>query len=110
MITVLIKEAMLIAAKIPVPKGFDGSKRSFTVVPEGARGSVGILWGDSQLYVSKSNGAGGVAVNKKGGSSIAIRKAGGWEKAWAMALACAGPEPCLRILEVLHSRLKWALF
>ena len=89
MITLASKEAALRAAKIPIPENFTGAKKSFTIRPEGDFNSIGILWQDAQIYVNKSNGAKGVAVNKKGGSTLSVRKQGGWEQAWGMALACA---------------------
>ena len=77
-----------------MPPGFTGAKKSFSVCPDGAACSLGILWHESQIYVNRSCSTMavelGLKVNGKGGTTISVRKVGGWLRAWKMACACAG--------------------
>ena len=75
---------------IPIPDGFEGKRKSYTLEVDGAASKIQVLWCEGALYINESNGANGVNVNAKGGSTINCRKNGGWAKAWQMALACAG--------------------
>ncbi|CAE7170202.1 unnamed protein product, partial [Symbiodinium pilosum] len=60
----LALEAEFKAIGIPIPPGFQGDRKSYTVA------GIGILWYDKQLYVNVSRPEGGLPVNKKGGSCV----------------------------------------
>ncbi|CAE7198637.1 unnamed protein product [Symbiodinium sp. CCMP2592] len=84
----------LAAGGVPVPEGFTGEGKSFTVpAPEDSddgTGSIGILWTTDQLYVNNAltNSAfdRSFNINKKGGVTISVRKLGtDWALAWATA-------------------------
>ncbi|CAE7386537.1 unnamed protein product [Symbiodinium sp. CCMP2592] len=85
---------LLREAGVPVPEGFTGERKSFTVpAPEDSddgTGSIGILWTTDQLYVNKAltNSAfdRSFNINKKGGVTISVRKLNtDWALAWATA-------------------------
>ena len=81
-------------AGVDIPQGFDGSKASFTMNQAG-KSSIGCLWADSQLYVSKvvsreDAALLGVNVNRRSGATISVRKRGGWSASFQLALRLAG--------------------
>ena len=104
----------LVAAEIPIPEGFHGQRRSYTLSLDGACGSVGVLWAEKQLYISNSKGAmqlsvlrcfhavilmsrksqkqgaDGLRINNKGGTTVSVKKCGGWAASWELARTCAG--------------------
>ena len=80
----------LTAAEIPIPEGFHGQRRSYTLSLEGATGSVGVLWAEKQFYVSNSKGGNGLRINNKGGTTVSVKKCGGWAASWALARSGAG--------------------
>ncbi|CAL1126027.1 unnamed protein product [Cladocopium goreaui] len=89
------KAPLLRAAAIPVPADFDPtSKKSFTLPPPDDKkcGSVGILWTLDQIYVSavtNKEADESIRVNKKGGSTLSIRKKG-WAENFTLAKKLAG--------------------
>ena len=48
-----------------------------------------LRWYVSQIYVSSANEAvastSDMKVNKKGGTTVSVKKVGGWQKAWEVA-------------------------
>ena len=81
-------------AGVDIPQGFDGSKASFTMNQTG-KSSIGCLWADSQLYVSKvvsreDAALLGVNVNRRSGATISVKKRGGWSASFQLALRLAG--------------------
>ena len=53
---------------MPIPSGFDGSNKSYTIKPEGASSTIGVLWADMQFYIAKSCPEAleaGLKINKK---------------------------------------------
>ncbi|CAE6940912.1 unnamed protein product [Symbiodinium sp. KB8] len=81
---------VLMKCNIPIPDGFEGKRKSYTLEVAGCKSKIQILWCEGSCYVNESNGANGVKVDKKGGSTINCRKNGGWPNAWRMAVAAAG--------------------
>ena len=73
-----------------IPTGFEGRRKSYTVNPPGVRSKLQILWSEGAIYVNQSCGADGLKVDRKGGTTINVRKHGGWRLCWFKALKCAG--------------------
>ena len=80
------------AASVMIPHDFRGKRKSYTIKPPlpGLHSKLQILWHEGSIYVNKSCGAGGFNIDKKGGSTINVRKKGGWWPTWIKALRCAG--------------------
>ena len=125
-------------AGVPIPRGFDGTKQSFTLPGPKGCSQIGILldtyliikkhwlllasdvdkyhstlaslswfyrsldtrWGcyfvvvrclSDQIYVTKTiNNPKGYQVNKSGGTTLSVKKRGGWPLCWPDAQVLAG--------------------
>ena len=82
------KAEVLKKAKVIIPDGFAGLRKSYTLDLDTSK--VQVLWHEAGIYVKTSTGAGGFKVDGKGGTTISIRKYGGWRLSWISALRCAG--------------------
>ena len=80
-------------ANIEVPPGFKGERLSFTATVPGSDSRATIEWKDGSVYVKKSRGLKDpeIKIDKKGGSTLSVRKYGGWMATWKMAQKCARP-------------------
>ena len=72
----------------------------------GLKSKLQILCYDGSIYVNKSSGAGGFNVDRKGGTTIGVRKNGGWWLSWLSALRCAGVA-WINIQVYLNSEFVW---
>ncbi|CAE7722391.1 unnamed protein product, partial [Symbiodinium sp. CCMP2456] len=73
-----------------VPPGFQGERRSFTATIPGCDSRATVLWYDASIYVKKSRGLQEpeIKIDQKGGSTMSVRKHGGWTAAWKLAQKC----------------------
>ncbi|CAE7402950.1 unnamed protein product [Symbiodinium sp. CCMP2592] len=87
------------AASVPVPPGFKGERKSYTVpAPDDCKdecGSIGVLWATNQLYVNSALNSEAFdrtfKINKKNGITISVRKLDNdWARAWTTAKQLAG--------------------
>ncbi|CAE7335986.1 unnamed protein product [Symbiodinium sp. CCMP2592] len=78
-------------AGIVVPDGFEGERRSFTAnIPE-RDSKATISWYEPSVYVKRSQGLKEpyIKIDRKGGSTLGVRKYGGWAATWKLAIQCA---------------------
>ena len=101
-----VQEAEFAKLEIPIPHGFDGSKKSYTLQGGEGKSSIGILpkaqlslklkgsiprWFTEQIYVYETVAKiSDYQVNKSGGTSVAVKKRGGWQPSWKDARVLAG--------------------
>ncbi|OLP73561.1 hypothetical protein AK812_SmicGene47164 [Symbiodinium microadriaticum] len=90
----LVEAVDLKRANIELPPGFKGERMSFTATIPGSDSRATIEWKDASVYVKKSRGLKEpveIKIDKKGGSTLSVRKYGGWMATWKMAQKCARP-------------------
>ena len=76
-----------------MPEGFNGERRSFTAQIPDCDSKATIIWYDGSVYVKKSRGLKEpeIKIDRKGGSTMSVRKNGGWTATWKLAKKCARP-------------------
>ncbi|CAE7813178.1 KIF21B [Symbiodinium sp. CCMP2456] len=91
------KATELKKAGIPIPDGFDGSHKSYTLAAKTYNpatpdaGSIGVLWTSNTLYVNTVDDTSGFHKNKKGGCNICRSKyENSWKSCWNAARFAAG--------------------
>lgn len=105
-------QPILAAAGVPIPNNFDGCKKSYSLNEYKGGSTVQVLsgtqtycfssvlifflldtkfrWFLQQLHINTVQVATNETMKVGSGSTIAVRKSGGWEKAWALALERSG--------------------